>query len=135
MQLMVRQPFCLDVQPISGTLDQILNRRSDYYKAGGAQARTGRPGDRGSIPGGGKRIFFCNSCVRTGFVARPASCTVGIGGPFSGSKALPGRDADQTGSDSPKALKLSCCAQILQIFRFICFLYWFIVYYISHISF
>jgi hypothetical protein len=35
-------------------------------------------------------------CVHTGFGAHPASCTMGTGGPFTGSKARPGRDADHS---------------------------------------
>jgi hypothetical protein len=44
--------------------------------------RAGRPGDRGSIPGRGERIFFCSLCVQTGSGAHPASCTMGTGDPF-----------------------------------------------------
>jgi hypothetical protein len=51
--------------------------------------RTGRPGDRGSISGRGKRLFIC---AQTGSGGYPASCTMGIGSPFSGSKARPGRE-------------------------------------------
>jgi hypothetical protein len=40
--------------------------------------------------------FSSNICVQTGSGANPASCTVGIGGPFPGGKALPGRDADHS---------------------------------------
>jgi hypothetical protein len=35
-------------------------------------------------------------CVQTGSGAHPASCTVGIGGPFPGGKARPGRDDDHS---------------------------------------
>jgi hypothetical protein len=44
--------------------------------------RTGRPGDRGSIPGRGKGFFSYNLCVQTGSVAQPASYTMGTGGSF-----------------------------------------------------
>jgi hypothetical protein len=47
--------------------------------------RTGRPGDRGSIPGRGKR-FFLYLCVRTSSEAHPAFCTMDTGGPFPGAK-------------------------------------------------
>jgi hypothetical protein len=50
--------------------------------------------DRVSIPGRGERIFPV-SCVQTGSGAH-LSCTVGTGGPFSGAKARPGRDADHS---------------------------------------
>jgi hypothetical protein len=35
-------------------------------------------------------------CVQTGSGAHPASCTMGTGGPFPGSKARPGRDTDHS---------------------------------------
>jgi hypothetical protein len=35
-------------------------------------------------------------CVQTGSGAHPASCPMGTGGPFSGGKARPGRDADHS---------------------------------------
>jgi hypothetical protein len=57
--------------------------------------RTGRPGDRGSIPGRGKD-FSSNLCVQTGSGAHPASCTMGTGDTFPGGKARPGRDADHS---------------------------------------
>jgi hypothetical protein len=40
----------------------------------------------------------CSSslCVQTGSGAHPASCTMGTGGPFTGGKARPGRDADHS---------------------------------------
>jgi hypothetical protein len=41
--------------------------------------------DQGSIPGRGKG-FSSSLCVQTGSEAHPASCPVGIGGPFSGVK-------------------------------------------------
>jgi hypothetical protein len=40
--------------------------------------------------------FSCNLCVQTGSEAHPVSCTMGIGGPFPGGKARPGRDADHS---------------------------------------
>jgi hypothetical protein len=54
-------------------------------------------GDRGSVPGRGKRDFSSKLCVQGGSRAHPASCTVGTGGTFPGCNARPGRDAD----DSP----------------------------------
>jgi hypothetical protein len=44
----------------------------------------------------GAKDFSSNPCVQTGSGAHPASCTMGTGGPFSGGKARPGRDADHT---------------------------------------
>jgi hypothetical protein len=35
-------------------------------------------------------------CIQTDSGAHPASCTMGTGGPFSGGKARPGRDADHS---------------------------------------
>jgi hypothetical protein len=40
--------------------------------------------------------FSSSLCVHTGSGVRPASCTIGTGGPFSGGKARPGRDADHS---------------------------------------
>jgi hypothetical protein len=35
-------------------------------------------------------------CVKASSEAHPASCTMGTGGPFPGSKVQPGRDADHS---------------------------------------
>jgi hypothetical protein len=43
--------------------------------------RSGRPGDRGSIPGRGKEFSY-SLCVQTGCGAHPASYPVGTRGPF-----------------------------------------------------
>jgi hypothetical protein len=67
------------------------NARSQYS----VWLRSGRPGDRGSIPGRGKRIFPLN-CIHTGSGTHPASCPMSTGGPFPGGKARPGRDADHS---------------------------------------
>jgi hypothetical protein len=40
--------------------------------------------------------FSSSPCVQTGSGAHPASCPVGTGGCFPGSKARPGRDADHS---------------------------------------
>jgi hypothetical protein len=40
--------------------------------------------------------FSCSLCVQTGSGAHPASCTMGIGGPFPGGKTRLGRDADHS---------------------------------------
>jgi hypothetical protein len=42
------------------------------------------------------RDFSYSLSVQTSFVAHPASCTMGTGGPFPGGKARPGRDADHS---------------------------------------
>jgi hypothetical protein len=44
----------------------------------------------------GAKDFSSILCVQTGSEARPASCTMGTGGPFPGGKARPGRDADHS---------------------------------------
>jgi hypothetical protein len=44
----------------------------------------------------GAKDFSSNLCVQTGSGAHPASCTMGIGDPFPGGKARPGRDADHS---------------------------------------
>jgi hypothetical protein len=43
-------------------------------------------------------------CVQTGSVARPASCTMGTGGPFPGGKSRSGRGADHSPSSSAEAV-------------------------------
>jgi hypothetical protein len=40
--------------------------------------------------------FSSSLCVQTGSGTHPASCPMGIGGPFPGGKARPGRDADHS---------------------------------------
>jgi hypothetical protein len=40
--------------------------------------------------------FSSSLCVQTGSGAHPASCPMGTGGPFPGSKARPGCDADHS---------------------------------------
>jgi hypothetical protein len=40
--------------------------------------------------------FSSSLCVQTGSGAHPTSCTMGTGGPASGGKARPGRDADHS---------------------------------------
>jgi hypothetical protein len=44
----------------------------------------------------GAEDFSCSLCVQTGSGAHPASCTMGIGGPFPGGEARPERDADNS---------------------------------------
>jgi len=44
----------------------------------------------------GAKDFSSSLCVQTGSGARPASCPMGTGGPFPGSKARPGLDADHS---------------------------------------
>jgi hypothetical protein len=43
-----------------------------------------------------RKNFSSNVCVQTGFGARPASSTMGTGGPFPGANELQGRDADHS---------------------------------------
>jgi hypothetical protein len=79
--------------------------------------RTGWPGDRRSIPGRSKS-FSCNLCVQAVSGAYAASCTMGTGGPFLGSKARPGLDADHSPPSSAEVVNeyelyiLSPCASI-----------------------
>jgi hypothetical protein len=49
---------------------------------------TGRPGDRGSIPGRAKD-FSSSLCAQTGSGAHPASCPMDTGGPFPGAWRWP----------------------------------------------
>jgi hypothetical protein len=48
------------------------------------------------------RDFSSSLCVQTGSGAHPASCAMGIGGPFPGGKARPGPDADHSPPSSPE---------------------------------
>jgi hypothetical protein len=43
-------------------------------------------------------------CVQTGSGAHPASCTMGTGDPFPGSKERPGRDADHSPPSSAEVV-------------------------------
>jgi hypothetical protein len=47
-------------------------------------------------PRQGQKDFSSSLYVQTGSGAHPASCTMGTGGPVSGAKARPGRDADHS---------------------------------------
>jgi hypothetical protein len=44
----------------------------------------------------GAEDISSSPCVQTGSEAHPASYSMGTGGPFPGSKARPGRDADHS---------------------------------------
>jgi hypothetical protein len=44
----------------------------------------------------GAKDFSSSPCVQTGSGAHPASCPMSTVGPFPGSKARPGRDADHS---------------------------------------
>jgi hypothetical protein len=48
----------------------------------------------GVLSPAGAKDFSSNLCVQTGSEAHPASCTMGTGDSFPGSKARPGRDTD-----------------------------------------
>jgi hypothetical protein len=52
----------------------------------------------------GAKDFSSILCVQTGSGAHPASCTMGTGGPFSGGKARPVRDADHSPLSSAKVV-------------------------------
>jgi hypothetical protein len=79
---------------------------------------TGEPGSSGSIVSdyglddraievrfpAGPEDFSSNLCVQTGSGAHPASCTMGTGGPFTGGKARPGRDADHSPPSSAEVV-------------------------------
>jgi hypothetical protein len=52
----------------------------------------------------GAKDFSSILCVQTGSGAHPASCTMGIGGPFPGGKALPGSDADHSPPSSAEVV-------------------------------
>jgi hypothetical protein len=48
----------------------------------------------------GTKEFSSTLCVQTSSGAHPASCTMGIGGPFPRAKARLGRDADHSSPSS-----------------------------------
>jgi hypothetical protein len=52
----------------------------------------------------GANYFSSILCVQTGSGAHPASYTMGTGGPFRGSKARPGRDADHSPPSSAEVV-------------------------------
>jgi hypothetical protein len=52
----------------------------------------------------GVKDFSSSLFVQTGSGAHPASCTMGTGGPFSGGKARPGRDADHSPPSSAEVV-------------------------------
>jgi hypothetical protein len=52
----------------------------------------------------GAEDFSSSLRVQTGSAAHPASCTMGTGGPFPGSKARPGRDADHSPPSSAEVV-------------------------------
>jgi hypothetical protein len=49
-----------------------------------------------------RKDFSSSLCIQTGSGAHPASCTMGTGGPISGAKVRPGRDADHSPASSAK---------------------------------
>jgi hypothetical protein len=69
----------------------------------GVWLRTGRPADRGSIPGAGRDDFSSSLCPDR-FWVLPASCTMGTGGRFPGGKARPGRDAEHSSPSSAEVV-------------------------------
>jgi hypothetical protein len=52
----------------------------------------------------GAEDFSSSLCVQTDSGAHPASCAMGTGGPFSGGKARPGRDADHSPPSSAEVV-------------------------------
>jgi hypothetical protein len=52
----------------------------------------------------GAKDFSSSLFVQTGSEAHPASCPMGTGGPFSGGKARPGRDADRSPPSSAEVV-------------------------------
>jgi hypothetical protein len=51
-----------------------------------------------------EKDFSSILCVQTDSGVHPASCTMGTGGPFLGSKARPGRDADHSSPSSAEVV-------------------------------
>jgi hypothetical protein len=58
--------------------------------------RSGRPGDRGSIPGGDKRMFHLSYVSRSALGPIQPPVLWVPEGPFPGGKAQLGRDADHS---------------------------------------
>jgi hypothetical protein len=58
----------------------------------------------GVRPPAGAEDFSSIVCVQAGSGAHPASCTMGTGGPFPGSTARPGRDADHSPPSSAEVV-------------------------------
>jgi hypothetical protein len=52
----------------------------------------------------GAKDFSSSLFVQTDSGAHPASCTMGTGGPFSGVKARPGREADHSPPSSAEVV-------------------------------
>jgi hypothetical protein len=52
----------------------------------------------------GAKNFSSILCVQTDSGAHPASCIMGIGGPFPGGKARPARDADHSPPSSAEVV-------------------------------
>jgi hypothetical protein len=50
------------------------------------------------------RDFSSSLCIQTESEAHPVSCTMGTGGPFPGTKARPGRDADHSPPSSAEVV-------------------------------
>jgi hypothetical protein len=89
---------------LSIVIDRRFSSASRVVSQYSVWLRAARPGDWGSIPGRGKRIFSCSLYVQSSSGANPASYTMGTGGggPFPGAKARPGRDADHSPPSSAK---------------------------------
>jgi hypothetical protein len=80
--------------------------------------------------------FSSSPCVQTGSEVHPGSYPMGTGGPFSGGKARPGRDADHSphlvprlsmsGSytSSPSCASMACSGTALLYFYLFCFRSW-----------
>jgi hypothetical protein len=63
-----------------------------------------RAGRSGFDPRQGQKDFSSILCVQTGSGAHPASSPMGTGGPFTGGKARPGRDADHSPPSSAEVV-------------------------------
>jgi hypothetical protein len=76
----------------------------------------------------GAEDFSYSLFVQTGSETHPASCTMGIGGPYPGGEALPGRDADHSPhlvsrssmnriyNSSPPSAFMACSGTALALF-------------------
>jgi hypothetical protein len=92
--------------------------------------RTGRPNNRGSIPGRGERIFPVTSMPRPALGPTQPPVQMGTGGPFPGGKARPRRDADHSPHLVPRSRMsrryiplppsafVACCGSALVFFNY-----------------
>jgi hypothetical protein len=90
-----------------GVFSSVLHRRWESRGSSGSIVSNYGLDDRaiGVRSPAGAKGFSSILCVQTGSGAHPASCPMGTGGPSSGGKARPGRDADHSSPSSAEVVK------------------------------